>query len=142
MKNTTAFILFSLLFCIGTFAQSKQNEVPEKPQSAINFKEIVYNFKEVNYGSDVSHSFFFTNNSNSVVTIKDVKPSCGCTTTDFTKGPIMPGKSGSVSIKYDSSREGYFAKSVTVVINEETFVLTFLGTVLKAPTDQNTRPKN
>jgi hypothetical protein len=142
MKNTTAFILFSLLFCIGALAQSKQNEVPEKPQSAINFKEIVYNFKEVNYGSDVSHSFFFTNNSNAVVTIKDVKPSCGCTTTDFTKGPIMPGKSGSVSIKYDSSREGYFAKSVTVVINEETFVLTFLGTVLKAPTDQNTMPKN
>ena len=144
MKRTIIVFIFSLLVTCKINAQinnSNQEQGPEKPQSTITFKEVVYNFKVVEYGSDVSHSFFFTNNSNSTVTVKDVVPSCGCTTTDYTKGPIMPGKSGSISIKYDSSRVGYFAKSVTVKINDETFTLTFLGTVKPAKTDDNTQPK-
>jgi hypothetical protein len=144
MKRPLILSLFVLLFCSGIKAQGNgnQQQTPDQPKNAIVFKEMVYNFKEVEYGSDVSHSFVFTNNSNAPVTIKDVTTSCGCTTTDYTKGPIMPGKSGTVSIKYDSTREGYFAKLVTVKIGEDSFTLSFLGTVKKAPTDDNVQPKN
>jgi len=141
MKSFLVFISLSLVFLGSAFAQGSRGQEPEKPGSSITFKEMVYNFKEVEYGTDVSHSFFFTNNSNSPISVKDVRPSCGCTTTDYTKGPIMPGKSGSVSIKYDSSRKGYFAKNVTVIIGDETFVLTFLGTVKPEKTDDNTQPQ-
>jgi hypothetical protein len=141
MKKIFVILAFGFLATGNMYAQghgTNQQQVPEKPQSAINFKEQVYNFKEVEYASDVSHSFTFTNTSHAPITVKEVIPSCGCTTTDYTKGPIMPGKSGSISIKYDSSRIGYFAKSVSVKISEETFTLTFLGTVKPAKTDDNT----
>jgi len=141
MKKILLSCMFMFTLAGAAFAQGSGNpqSTPDKPQDAIKFKEMVYNFKEVEYSSDVSHSFMFTNNSNSPITIKEVTPSCGCTTTDYTKGPIMPGKTGSVSIKYDSSRVGYFAKTVSVKINDDSFTLTFLGTVKPAKTDDNTK---
>jgi hypothetical protein len=144
MKKTLLLSLLSLLVLGSMRAQSNNNQqqAPDKPSSAVTFKEMVYNFNKVEYGSDVSHSFIFTNNSNAPVTIKEVTPSCGCTTTDYTKGPVMPGKQGSISIKYDSSRVGYFAKTVTVKIGEDSFILTFLGTVNPAPTDDNTKTQS
>jgi len=142
MKRFLSLLVFSIIFCCQLWAQPNKAQEPEKPQTGIVFKEMAFNFNEKDYNSDVSHSFFFTNNSNSPIAIKDIKPSCACTTTDYTKTPIMPGKSGYVSIKYDSSREGHFVKSVTVVISDETFVLTFLGTIKKAPHDSNVMPKN
>jgi hypothetical protein len=144
MKKVFLLSIFSLLIFGSISAQnnSNQQQAPEKPKSTIAFKEIVYNFNKVEYGSDVSHSFIFTNKSNAPVTIKEVTPGCGCTTTDYTKGPIMPGKQGSISIKYDSSRVGYFAKTVSVKIGEESFILTFLGTVNPSKTDDNTQPQS
>jgi len=143
--NIKIFAPLLFFICIAVSSVLAQDggsneQTPQLNKSAVKFKELVYNFKTVEFNSDVSHSFIFTNTSNGPVSISRVTPSCGCTTTDYTKGPIMPGKTGSVSIKYDSSREGYFAKTVTVVINEETYTLTFLGTV-KPNAYQNTTPQ-
>jgi hypothetical protein len=145
MKKIIIIFLIALLPGIKAFSQghnSNGQQMPDKPTTAVTFKEVVYNFKEMEYGTDISHSFIFTNTSKAPVSVKDVAVACGCTTTDYTKGPIMPGKSGSVSVKYDSSRVGYFAKTVTVKINEETFILTILGTVKPSKTDDNTTPQN
>ena len=144
MKIFLGIFMFTLLFSGNIFAQSSDSneQTPQLAKSAVTFKELVYNFKTVEFNSDVSHSFIFTNSSNSPVSINRVTPSCGCTTTDYTKGPIMPGKTGTVSIKYDSSREGYFSKSVAVVIGDETFTLIFLGTVKPNPVPANAQPQN
>ncbi|HMV03758.1 MAG TPA: DUF1573 domain-containing protein, partial [Chitinophagales bacterium] len=39
---------------------------------------------------------------------------CGCTTPDWSKEPVMPGKTGSVKAQYNMSREGTFRKSINV----------------------------
>jgi len=144
MKILTGALLFILLSAGNIFAQSDDSneQTPQLAKSAVTFKEMVYNFKTVDFNSDVSHSYIFTNTSNSPVTINRVTPSCGCTTTDYTKGPIMPGRTGTISIKYDSSREGYFSKTVTVVIGDETFTLIFLGTVRPNPNANSAPPQN
>ncbi len=36
--------------------------------------------------------FEFTNTSSKPIIIQNVAPSCGCTTADYTKTPIQPGK--------------------------------------------------
>jgi Ni/Co efflux regulator RcnB len=111
-----------------------------QPKSAIKFKEVVYNFGEVAYGSDVSHAFMFTNVSRNPVAIKDVGTSCGCTTPNYSKEPVAPGKTGSVTAKYDSTRPGPFNKSLTVFVNDEQIKLTITGTV-KAPNSDNNNQK-
>ena len=144
MKIFGIILIFTCLFVGSAFAQSQDSneQTPQLAKSAVTWKETVYNFKTVGFNSDVSHSFLFTNTSNSPVSINRVTPSCGCTTTDYTKGPIMPGRTGTVSIKYDSSREGYFSKTVAVVIGDETFTLIFLGTVKPNPYGDNAPPQN
>jgi hypothetical protein len=143
MKIIISAILVASLFCGKIYAQTgdSNSQTPETPKTGVVFKETVYNFKTVEYGSDVSHSYIFTNMSNLPITIKSVTPGCGCTTTEYTKGPIMPGKTGTISIKYDSSREGYFAKNVAVVVGDENYTLIFLGTVKPNPDGSKTTTK-
>jgi len=66
--------------------------------------------------------------------IQRVQPSCGCTTPDWTKEPIAPGKTGMVKASYGTQgRPGHFEKSLTVFSNAGTKMLTIKGTVEKAP---------
>ena len=144
MKNIFGLLIISFFISFHVSAQSDDSnqQTPELAKSDVNFKETIYNFKTVEFNSDVSHSFIFTNVSHAPISINRVTPSCGCTTTDYTKGPIMPGKTGFVSIKYDSTRPGYFSKSVTVVIGEESHTLIFLGTVQPNPNEKTSAPQN
>jgi hypothetical protein len=103
-------------------------------KGAVKFDLLIYDFGEVAYGSDVSHSFTFKNVSKQPVAIKNVTASCGCTTPSWTKEPVMPNKSGNVTAKYDSSRIGAFTKTLTVDVNGEIIVLTIKGTI-KEPTN-------
>ncbi len=144
MKIFFGLLLTFFLISGHSYGQSNDSnqQTPELSKSDVSFKETVYNFKTVDFNSDVSHSFIFTNTSHAPVSISRVTPSCGCTTTDYTKGPIMPGKSGFVSIKYDSTRPGYFSKSVTVVVGDESYTLIFLGTVQSNPNEKTSTPQN
>ncbi len=92
-------------------------------------EDTVFNFNEVKYGSQVSHGFHFTNNSIAPLKIKEVKPSCSCLRTDYPEYLIMPGNHAAIWIYYDSTIVGYFNKTVSVKINDETFILTVMGTV-------------
>jgi beta-lactamase regulating signal transducer with metallopeptidase domain len=63
----------------------------------------------------VTAIFTFTNNTDKPVVITNVKPSCGCTTPEWTKEPIAPEKQGHVKATYDpAGRPGPFDKTITV----------------------------
>lgn len=88
----------------------------------IQFKEEVFNFGEVvEKAGPVIHQFEFTNLSNRPVKILNVKPSCGCTTPDWTKEPVPPGKTGFIQARFDpKGRPGHFNKSLTVTSDFDT----------------------
>lgn len=66
----------------------------------------------------VSHTFTFTNTGKKPVVISDVNSWCGCTTANFTKTPIMPGKTGTVTVTFDpNSRPGKFSKEVVLSLD-------------------------
>ena len=46
----------------------------------------------------VSHKFLLKNTSNKPIAISEVHAWCGCTTAEFTKKAILPGKSGEVNV--------------------------------------------
>lgn len=76
--------------------------------------------------------FEFTNAGKTTVIITNVHGSCGCTATDYTKTPILPGKTAKVTATYNAANKGAFTKTVTVTTNAETTpkVLTLKGIVI------------
>jgi len=72
-------------------------------ETAIKFDESEFDFGEITKGSIVTHEFAFTNTGTKPLIISEVIASCGCTTPDFTKSPVLPDKKGSVTVTFDSS---------------------------------------
>jgi len=82
----------------------------------LQFREESFDFGSVKEeGGPVMHEFLFTNNSGRHIKILTVQASCGCTTPNWTKDPIGPGKTGFIQASYNpKGRPGYFNKSLTV----------------------------
>jgi len=83
-----------------------------------------------------TYKFEFTNTGNEPLVITNVRPSCGCTSSDYTKEPVMPGVKGYVSATYNPLRRpGKFSKTITITTNSEspTSVLRFTGNVIPKP---------
>ena len=102
-------------------------------QGAIKFKAEKHDFGKIVEGTQAPYSFEFTNTGKTPVVISNVQPSCGCTTPEWTREPIMPGKTGKVTASYNSAgRPGNFNKTITVVNNGEVsqIILTILGSVV------------
>ncbi|WP_223608754.1 DUF1573 domain-containing protein [Chryseobacterium sp. OSA05B] len=76
--------------------------------------------------------FEFTNTSSKPIVIENVAPSCGCTTADYTKTPILPGKKGFVEASYNAAAAGAFMKTVNVTTSESKTpkTLSFKGVVV------------
>ncbi len=93
-----------------------------------------YDFGSVPQGKPVSVTFNFTNSGSVPLIISSVHPSCGCTTEDYTKDVIAPGKKGYVKLTYNASAMGVFTKTTTVSTNADpsSFTLTFNGNVVAA----------
>ncbi|MBQ1987218.1 MAG: DUF1573 domain-containing protein [Muribaculaceae bacterium] len=66
----------------------------------------------------VSTTFEVVNTGNKPLIIVDVTVSCGCTSREFTKKPIAPGKKGKVKVIYSpEGRPGAFKKDIKVHTN-------------------------
>lgn len=75
--------------------------------------------------------FEFTNTSSKPIVIENVAPSCGCTTADYTKTPILPGKKGFVEASFNAAAAGPFMKTVNVTTSDSKTpkTLSFKGVV-------------
>jgi len=68
----------------------------------------------------VTHTFTFTNMGRQPIIINNVKTSCGCTSPEYSKAPILPGAEGFIEVNYDpANRPGPFRKSITVSSNAD-----------------------
>ena len=123
MKNYSLASLL-LFFVLTSFSQ--------KPN--ISFDKSEHNFGNIEEkGGKVSHKFTFTNNGKNPLRILSVKPSCGCTTPDWTKDEIKPGNQGYIIAEYNpKGRPGVFRKSLSIVTNDNQRALIFIkGKVIK-----------
>ncbi|MFC2117629.1 DUF1573 domain-containing protein [Bacteroidota bacterium] len=111
--NTIA--ILALVFSICT-AQNAQNET----KTEILFEKTVHNFGNLKYASDNGvYDFVFKNVSDKPIILTQVKSSCGCTTPQWSKKPIQPGESSSITVKYNTKIPGKFSKAVTVFSNAD-----------------------
>lgn len=77
----------------------------------------------------------FVNVGPDTVSIVDVKPSCGCTSSTYTETPLLPGDTAVIRYTYDPSmRPGKFEKSVRVTLsNGVKQIIRIRGNVLGTP---------
>ncbi|NLO67670.1 MAG: DUF1573 domain-containing protein [Bacteroidales bacterium] len=95
--------------------------------------QTTYDFgKEVEHRKPVTATYTLTNNGEVPVTISAVYASCGCTAPSYTKEPIKPGETGTVSLTFDAKVSGVFSKSANVRLNDgQRYSLIIKGEVQK-----------
>ena len=136
MKKIISALFLSL--AVISYAQDAKPASSEKKQSdkkaekpAITWlKGVEINRPSIEYGADETFTFEFKNTGKTPILVSNVATSCGCTTAEKPNEPVAPGKTGKISVKYDTKRVGPFTKTITVTTNVgEPIVLTIKGTV-------------
>lgn len=106
---------------------------PQSGKAVIKFRTMQHDFGEIEENKGpVSTEFVFSNEGTLPLVLGSVIPTCGCTSPEWTKQPIMPGKLGSINVKFDPrNRPGPFSKSIKVNSNAENpvVILTIKGNV-------------
>ena len=129
---------FSLMLLVAAFvlAACSGNRQPEVTSDLINnpatpegvdnkaslpaftFDEIEHDFGTLKEGEVVSYTYNFTNTGKSNLIVSAVVPGCGCTVADYTKEPVKPGKTGKITITFNSKdKNGQQRKRVSVQAN-------------------------
>jgi hypothetical protein len=126
MKKVNVVIrYYALMFCmisgLNVMAQAT-TESPDtkgkKEKSAeITFDNLVHDYGTIFEGDPGECEFVFKNTGKEPLVLSNVYSSCGCTVPSWPKDPVMPGKSSSIKVKYNTSRVGGINKIVTVESN-------------------------
>lgn len=123
------------LFCIyfvaaGVFANA-QDAKTLTSTAEITFEKELYDYGTIDYGSDGSYAFKFTNTGKDPLVITNATGSCGCTVPKWPKEPILKGQSAYINVTYDTKRPGPFTKTVTINSNAKSAskVITIKGVV-------------
>lgn len=131
-------IVIGLILTINVlYAQNNQTNVIGPK---IQFEEKSFDFGEIVEGTYATHIFYFTNVGDKPLLLKEVRPSCGCTASEWTREPVMPGEKGMIKAVFNSNGYGgrEFFKSITVTFNaneNNTEVIFFKGKVKVKPAE-------
>ena len=106
------------------------------PASNITGAEISFAKKTIDYGTlkvgDVrTVEMVYTNVGKKPLLLENVTTNCDCTEVEWSRKPLMPGKSDVIKVIYTAKNPGLISKWVTVMSNAETdrVILKTSGTV-------------
>ena len=140
-----------LLLCLATFCligvvTLAQDATPEVALTTaeISFEKESHDFGKIPQGIPATYEFMFTNAGKEPLIVNNVQKTCGCTVTQWTKTPVMPGQTGTVTAQYNAAREGKFRKPIHVHSNakNDKITLYFEGEVLKKSDDSTPLNEN
>lgn len=111
MKNLVTLLVVGMV-SLGIMAQNKV--------AKIEFKTDIIDYGTIEKGANGLRVFEFTNTGNAPLVISDIKSTCGCTIPKKPKGPIMPGESGEIGVKYNTNIVNPIRRTITVISNADT----------------------
>ena len=109
-----------LLLCMLLIAVAVGVSAQKKTGPVMAFDRTSHNFGDVpRKGGDLVKEFHFINEGDSPLVIKKITKSCSCTTVSYSRKPVMPGKSGVITIKYEPHKveEGVFNRVIQIYTN-------------------------
>lgn len=93
-----------------------ENAAAEKP--IMVFEDTVHNFGSVKEGELLTYNFSFENKGQSPLIITSASASCGCTVADYPHDPILPGKSATMKVTFNTDgKSGHQEKAITIQAN-------------------------
>jgi hypothetical protein len=114
---------------------TEQSATPTKnaPKVVLSDKAFEYkldktfhDFGKANEGDQVTTAYTLTNTGKEPIIIQNHTVECGCTTPDYPKEPIMPGKSAKINVGFNTAGKlGTNNKKVTLTTNGGSIELTF-----------------
>ena len=132
-------LIITAFVAIGaTFAANAQTVTPQKPVdkkvAEITFEKETHDFGIIPQSVPATYTFVVTNTGKSPLIITNAAASCGCTTPEWTKEAIMPGKKGFIKATYNAANVGAFEKHLTVKFAgvDEVKSITLKGEVLNS----------
>lgn len=108
MRNMALRTVLAMIACVATMSVAAQ--------SSLRFTRTSWDFGTIREADGkVSCSFEYVNRGKQPVVIDQVNVSCGCTTPEFSRKPILAGERGEMKVTFDpANREGEFVKEITV----------------------------
>ena len=127
MKRFIIFLAAALLAAGSAFAQNPGN-------AKITFLYTEYNYGNIMQNGNGCCFFYYRNTGTAPLLLHSVTTSCGCTVPTWSKKPLLPGKTGKIKVKYNTSLPGEFRKIICVksnAVNRNPTILRIHGKVLK-----------
>lgn len=116
-------VLAAMLFSVGLiFAASG-------PKFKFKKANLTHDFGVVKMNAPAEVYFEFTNTGDKPLVITNVQSSCGCTTPEYSKKPVPPGKSDKIKVGYKTDKVGPINRSITVNSNAGDVQLKIIGEV-------------
>ena len=107
----------------------------DKDKAVISAETTKFDFGTIKEADGkVSHTFEISNTGNKPLVITRVIASCGCTTPEWPKEPIAPGKTGNIKVTFNpEGRPGPFSKTISVYSNGKvgSFIMSIRGEVVE-----------
>jgi archaellum component FlaF (FlaF/FlaG flagellin family) len=122
MKRFLLSAIFVFALMLGANAQQTKTQTPTEvtSQAEITFDKLEHDYGEVKQNGDGVCEFKYTNTGSVPLVLSKVRSSCGCTVPKWSKEPLMPGQSATITVKYNTSSVGPINKSITVESNAKT----------------------
>lgn len=99
--------LAAVVLTVSLFAQKTVADVAKIASETIDLGKI-------KQGVPATATFIVTNVGKEPLIIEQANPTCGCTIGDYTKAPIAPGKTGTITATYNAASASHFTKTLTV----------------------------
>jgi len=108
-------------------------KINKENTTSIEIDHTKHDFGNIPLGESRYAAFQLKNTGSSPLTINHVATSCGCTSVDWDKKPVDPGKSTEIKVEMKPDEVGRFNKTITVHCNIEksSVKLTVSGTANK-----------
>lgn len=98
------------LMLVGGFAFSSAQK--------ISLDKTTEDYGTIGRGSEGHRYFTVTNKGDKPLILTNVSASCGCTKPEWSKDPILPGKSTKIKVGYDTTIGGAFTKNIEIYSND------------------------
>ncbi len=142
----TAFVAITGVFAVQAQTPATPAAAENKNQADITFDKETNDFGIIPQNVPATYTFTFKNTGKEPLIITNAAASCGCTTPEWTKEPIMPGKKGFVKATYNAATIGVFNKAITVMSNAKKSQVTLyikgdVKTASEVPAKNDTKDK-
>src|SRR4029079_3262732 len=102
------FIAAAFIVSAGAMAQKTMVD------SFAKFNVDKYDFGKIKQSVPATYTFEVTKKSDKPLVIENAHATCGCTTPEYQKDPILPGKTAKIKVQYNAANGGQFDKTVFV----------------------------